>query len=474
LNLEKINLAVLGLCLCALSLKAGMNQFEVMNGIMPLYFAISAAAVFLAIKGSRIARAVMYLLLCFHTLALYYPQFYARIYPNNNLEEDLGWAVYDKFSVGILFLLALGITLLLWFLNRFVWKQNSLWICDLITASLLATDLISGVLGINNLSYGFNMSHLIKSGIWILSFFIFWILSRKCTASFSKARLAFLAAAILFSPAAFFGILWAVDENQKLVLEEYQGEDFSYFAIVQKKGGGSGLINERGQEVIPCVVESFYEDHAYPGTHLFRLYETTGDYMINERGKILCDEYTGYDFLEKEDLILVSKSVHGQRKYGAINPEGREVIPLQYDTKDQLIEAENIDISTDGTNEDSFEENNLSVIESGEKEGVVNTDNEIILPAEYDAVALTDNGYILADRYELIDDEVVKLQSLLDQNGTVLIPPARQTINPQNENGWIQVENSDDGIYFLDKNLKKVLDLGTQYEWAGEFHRVSR
>ena len=72
------------------------------------------------------------------------------------------------------------------------------------------------------------------------------------------------------------------------------------------------------------------------------------------------------------------------------------------------------------------------------------------------------------------ENEIMIDNALFDQNGKELIPFENHSIIINNENGWIQVNNREKNIYFLNQNLEKVLNLGDQYKSVGVFMKTRK
>lgn len=203
-----------GIVLGILAVINGFVQFNVFLKMYCAYILIAVVVISFAILKSKAARVCMYVLLSYHILAMNFPRFYSILYPDNNMEEDIVWAVYNKKSLLLLFLTALMITFVFYLLNRFLWKSDSLWLCNIIIYSLVVTGIVYSILA-NIWSYTLP-KYLIKSVVWIATFFFFRLLMRNKVGVTSKiCKLSLLVSVILF-PGIVTGITLIAKEVVKL------------------------------------------------------------------------------------------------------------------------------------------------------------------------------------------------------------------------------------------------------------------
>lgn len=65
--------------------------------------------------------------------------------------------------------------------------------------------------------------------------------------------------------------------NVKPKVKEYQGKDFSYLAVATDVSGYIGMINEWGDEVIPCKFTSIEKTKACKDGLFILAYNDTGN-----------------------------------------------------------------------------------------------------------------------------------------------------------------------------------------------------
>ncbi len=474
---EKKYFIVPGILLFLISFLDGLYQFNVISYASLIYLLIAALVLCLGIIGIRGARTIMYVLLCYHILSIWYPSFYSMLFPYNNMEEDIIWAVYDFISLFMIFVLSLVVILVLYFLNHFLWKVRTLWLCNMIIGSLIIMEITVLIFGMIK---GLVLQSFVKAGLWIAAFLVLWRLTRGDSGLASKKSKILLAVFIFLVPGIISGILLLSKNNVKPKVKEYQGKDFSYLAVATDVSGYIGMINEWGDEVIPCKFTSIEKTKACKDGLFILAYNDTGEYLMNDKGKILADQYDSYTFLEQSDLVLISMYDESGEKCGAVNVNGELVIPLKYDSIEKLCETEGLDdtkiMGTD-RRKTVYETDDLEVIEKNEKKGVIRKDGKVILPLKYYSVFLTDTNpvYICAGQAVVHNENEIMIDNaLFDQNGKELIPFENHSIIINNENGWIQVNNREKNIYFLNQNLEKVLNLGDQYKSVGVFMKTRK
>lgn len=461
-----------GIMLCQLSFWNGSQQFEVISRGELIYILISAVILCLGVKQIKGAKISMYVFLFYQILAFWYPSFYSILYPYNNMEEDLGWAVYDMKSLVMMFVISIIIIMGMSLLNHLFWKARSLWLCNMFIVSWLIMRIIVLKLGMT--------PYFVKSGVWIAVFLLLWWLTRKNAAVFSKKNKISLAVFIFLVPGLIAGIVFVSKDSVKLKTKEYQGKDFSYIAQAEDRSGKEKMINERGEEVFSCGDGLIGESKIYGDSFLIHIYDSTGEYLFNERGKIISDQYDEYVLLEHSNFILVSKYRYNGRKYGAVNSDGDLVIPLKYDSEEELCESEGIDDTEVEEDDTIYEGDDLKIVGETGEQGAVGKDGTEILPSKYFKVSLIDakSVYICAeqlDNYEINGKNEVRIdQALFDQTGKELIPFGNHDISVGSENGWIQVNDWETGIKFLNQDLKEVLNLGKRYKQVESFRKIRK
>ena len=464
-----------GIVLFLLSFLDGLLQANIDSSVAFLYILIAAVILCLGIKKIKGTRPILYTLLCYHILALWYPSFYSALFPYNNMEEDSCWAVYNLISLFMILVLSFAVILVLYLLNRFFWKARTLWLCNMIISSWMIMEIV--VFGLR-ITDNLKFQNFVRAGVWIAAFLLLWRLTEKSSALPSKKSKISLAVFIFLVPGIIAGILLFSKNSVKPQIKEYQGKDFSYLAVATDASGDSGMINERGDEVIPCTFTSIEETKACKDGFFILAYDDTGKYLMNDKGKILADQYDSYIFLEQSDLALVLKYDDHNTKYGAVNTKGELVIPLKYGSKEELCEEEGIDNSQVMDEENTVnEKGDLEIVGETGNQGVIRKDGTVVLPLKYINVSITDTKpiYLCAGQSAVHNQNEITLDNaLFDQNGKELIPFGNHSITINSENGWIQVNNREKNIYFLNQNLEKVLDLGDKYKSVGIFLKTRK
>lgn len=277
-------------------------------------------------------------------------------------------------------------------------------------------------------------------------------------------------------------------QSEELELIEGQGSSrpFSYLIPVSDGQKGYGFVNEYGEEVISCqfaeygpygrLEENFclcVQKHAWLGEHA----EDWRWYIIDENGKQVGEQYYS-DILavsEEKNMILVRSEENF--KYGAVDGEGNEVLPFQYDYE-QIYKEAGISPETD-SGEAGTEKvpDGLHIEEDEEGLAYVTDDGgKIIIPPYNEQTGIyhssiwpAENGapYLLAKTFIVDDDEIIYSMELYDYQGRAALPEGIKDISADSENGWIYMRDEKYGdIVFLDENLETVLELGSEYECA--------
>lgn len=127
-----------------------------------------------------------------------------------------------------------------------------------------------------------------------------------------------------------------------------------------------GLINAKGEEIVPCQ----YKDLDIAGEGLIIFENRTKDengwtiysygYLNNKGEEVVPAIYNPAGAFCDGLAVVAKKNAKGDRKYGYINNKGEEVIPLVYDRAYSFAEG-------------------LAVVLNGNKEYAINTNNDIII-----------------------------------------------------------------------------------------------
>ena len=137
---------------------------------------------------------------------------------------------------------------------------------------------------------------------------------------------------------------------------------------------------------------------------------------MNDKGKILADQYDSYIFLEQSDLALVLKYDGHNTKYGAVNTKGELVIPLKYGSKEELCEAEGIHNSQVMDEENTVnEKGDLEIVGETGNQGVIRKDGTVVLPLKYINVSITDTKptYLCAGQSAVHNQNEITLDNAL-------------------------------------------------------------
>ncbi|MBQ8298280.1 MAG: WG repeat-containing protein [Clostridia bacterium] len=363
----------------------------------------------------RFSRQMMYfswLLICF---LVGYPGWYQRMYPFNNLEEDLSWAVYDLESVTIIVLIALILTFLLYFLNRKWWKLDGLWACNLVVGFLFMYVGMDSVFD--------NIEH--SEFLWLLALVVWGLINLNEIKDVSRSRVTYAVLALI----SIFVLTWAsvpiVHWIKRPKIEEYQGKSFSYMAVVQK-GYNYGIINEHGEEVIPCV---FFDVDEIKMTEEGCFIQARTDYeefLLNERGKII-----------------------------STNPQEIEKI-----IEEKVIEDEQ--------NSTSYEDElkKYSIVEENGQKGVVDEEGNCVLQVKYDGITFVGGKYFRVLDYGSASEEFKS--ALFDKRGKEVIPFGNYGIEEGGYKNWIKLISGEE-IKYVDSELNTMLELQGRYDYAEPF-----
>lgn len=346
-NMGRRNVIAAGILLCVFSFFSGVNLMA-LPGLF-LYVLIAVVITILCLKNIKYSKALMYLAYAYHLMTWMFPGVYAKVFPYNNLEEDIGWILYDGITLIKIAVIALFLIVMLCFLNHRWWKINSLWAFNVAMGTLCAG---TGVhLLLNELEAGRVCRTVIFSGVLIFCLMISREKPKEWKNTKKYSCLAFMTGVVIIS-------VWLVPilrAYAKPDFKTYEGEAFSYIAPV-KKAYSTGYINERGEEVIPCLFDEIIDEKAYKDTYLIVGYDfnETGKYLLNERGEVLADEYDSYTLLDESEYVIVEKHEHDFWKCGGLDTRGNLVIPMKYNDMKELSKAEGIDISRSEEEEEAI------------------------------------------------------------------------------------------------------------------------
>lgn len=233
-------------------------------------------------------------------------------------------------------------------------------------------------------------------------------------------------------------------------------------SIVYTGRGKSGYVNTKGEIVIPITysgASDFSEGLAFvseeggtkkgfidkTGKYIIEMGEGGGDKFlgglawvsgkegtdfINKKGEVILsfpeEQYTSVDSF-KYDITEVGKRFSSNNwKYGVIDKQGREVVPLEYDSVEVIS-------------------NELAVVYKGDyntgKGGLINKNGKLVLPVEYDDIRNLDfskNGLIKL----LKGDWDTGKRGVADKTGKVILPVEYDAIS-ELKNGLLEVRKGD-------------------------------
>lgn len=239
-----------------------------------------------------------------------------------------------------------------------------------------------------------------------------------------------------------------------------------------KRDGKWGVINEDGNEVIPCIYDEigiFHGDNEKlvyivgDNELLFEYEDETGnktkraiaineikDYfqmdsvVVKKDGKCgLCDK-NGYEIrtLLYDEILWMSEGLIGvckSNKLGYINENGREIIPCIYDDAWCF---------SDG----------VAGVKKNEKWGFIDKEENEVIPFIYDGVGMFSEGLVHAEKNEK--------WGFIDKGGNEVIPFIYSSADEFSE-GLVCVEK-DEKWGFIDKNGREVIPF--IYDMASRFY----
>lgn len=239
------------------------------------------------------------------------------------------------------------------------------------------------------------------------------------------------------------------------------------FELVVEKGGKLGLVSIDGELIYPAENDEIIN-------------EKTMGYILAKKDKLFSiyftssKQKTGFEFSQVRTdgygYVMATKN----NKQGAFNLQGEEIIPFEYDntgiyqlsglglrvTKDLkkgIISKEGkIIIPPIYDDINTFYEagfSDLLKVKSGEKNGIINLKNEIIIPIEFDWIG-AENDYL-----KVVTPGENRKFGLYAKDGKVIIPPEYQWITDSDtEHSKITILQKEKGSYnFLNQNNELIL-----------------
>lgn len=138
-------------------------------------------------------------------------------------------------------------------------------------------------------------------------------------------------------------------EKVRFIEGKHSDRDFSYFVPVQDEENGTGFQDEYGEEILPCQFDEYgpagffngefrmvVHRHIWTGEHSEMWYY----YLIDGKGKLVGDgQYDGIIAFDPDRNMIVARR---DEFYGAIDGDGEEILPFQYEYP-EILEAAGID-----------------------------------------------------------------------------------------------------------------------------------
>lgn len=173
--------------------------------------------------------------------------------------------------------------------------------------------------------------------------------------------------------------------------------------------------------------------------------------VINEKGEQVANKE--YDFkpeVHGDYIVYEVYSENGDRKYGADDLEGKQVLAPEYSEISTLVDIAIVEkdgkcgiINLDGTiilpfeyKELLFMNNGLICAKKDGKYGFIDKDGKVEIPFEYDYLYLNDNSKVYAEKNGK--------KGFIDQSGNVIIPIEYDYVQPLSDNRFIVGKNSTD------------------------------
>lgn len=249
----------------------------------------------------------------------------------------------------------------------------------------------------------------------------------------------------------------------------------NYLAVVENEEGKYGVINAKGEYVVPCdynkisiendkiIVRVEEEDDEYKygivdktgreileckysymrvgENGIITVIENDKSKFINENGKkVIEKEYYRASPFGKKNLAAVQEKENGWN-WGFINEEGEEVIPCEYESVGEFSESGLAAAAISG--------------EDGMRWGFINEKGEEVIPFEYDDVTMfSENGLagVAKEAGEGEDGEILYKWGFINWRNEEVIPF---------EYDYVYEEFNDDGVIPVGKEVEE--DEGSEY-----------
>lgn len=427
-----------------------------------IFLMLTAAALCLGLAEWKYAEILTCQLYLFYCFVLQWPDFYLKLYPNNNLEEDFGWGIYSTQIVYTMFAAACVVLFLFWVLNRVLWKSSLLRIVNWGIGAILFHRSAEAFLRFR----GLNGNRFL---LWTAAFLLAFFLCQKESLRQEIGRMVSMGLSLLLFAGLWAGVMEYTRESVKPQITAYETEPYEYLVMVNKEiEEKTILFNERGEKVLQ-VECNFVFGEAFPNAFLIGIADSTGTYLINETGEILADSYELKEFIPQEDLVLVWDP--SEEKYGGLNSRGETEISFVYDSLEELEKAELIKRQHKKAGPPVYYEGLQLTGDIGAM-GVAAEGGKEILSQRFWRTGFFTNGSDLICADTGRDGEYV----LYDRKGTpVFSISSALGIWDDCENGWFRAEEmrEDESVtYFLNEKFERVLELERGYKADGGFQKI--
>lgn len=426
-----------------------------------IFMLLAAVALYLGFANWKYAEVLTCQLFLFYCFVLQWPDFYLKLYPYNNLEEDFGWGIYSTQIVYTMFAAACVVLLVFWILNRTLWKGNLLRLLNAGIGSIIFWQSIKTALSL------LEVSRQWEPLWWAAAFGAAFFLCRREPQKQKAGRMAVMGLSLLLFAGLWAGVMEYVQEREKPKVTVYETERYEYLVMGNKElEEDTVFFNERGEKVLQIEC-NFVQGVSFSDGYLICISDITGIYLINEKGEFLGESYEPVSFIPAEDLVLALDPE--TEKYGALDSSGEVQIPFRYDSQEELQEKE-LTESVEKGKETLLQSEGLRITGEIGAMGVSTKDGKEILPQTFWEIGFFTNGsgLIWADtgfarEYEVYDTKGKKL--FTSEGG----------IWDDCENGWFRTERWQDEqvtTYFLNDKFEKVLVLEEGYKADRGFQKV--
>lgn len=252
-------------------------------------------------------------------------------------------------------------------------------------------------------------------------------------------------------------------------------------AIVKKEL--YGLIDEKGNEVLPCIYDSISSFLKH-----FRVIKKDSSYgVVNIDGEII-KQCVYSAFMSKEaytwNSVCNYLALKLNDKWGFIDSVGNDVTQYKYEEirfyDDSAFTARYegyfgvsdyhnnvlIPYKYDEINYKSYEKCPVTRVKLNEMYGLYNSKNEQVLPCEYGMFFVNENGYITVRKNESSNYKTTRKALVEAETGKIMIPFDYMDMGDYSE-GLVSAENLEEKWGFLDLNGNIVIPF--IYEDAGDF-----